>query len=235
MRLSSALRHRRRAAPPAGGRSARAAARRPTSTATPATPTRSWKKCSSRSWFLSSGQAHELLISRAFSSISTGAAAASAAARLTTGQSAAPTSGPTAMVQPGNSAPAARRTSADNAPARTAAARRRAAPAPQSGNHRMRRDSEIDGEREQRVGEGVLAEQHAVADVDEQAEQPAGAQAHQPRLPHAPEDEHQRDEIGRQRDVVPRQEIRPAARARTSRGWCSRAPAAGCAATRSSR
>ena len=54
----------------------------------------------------------------------------------------------------------------------------------------------------------MLAEQHAVADVDEQAEQPARPEAHEPGLPHAPEDEHQRDEIGHQRHVLPGQEIR---------------------------
>ncbi len=67
---------------------------------------------------------------------------------------------------------------------------------------------ERDGtEGEHRVGERVLAEQHAVAGIDQQAERPAGGQAYEARLAHAPEGEHQRDEIGRQRQVRPGQEV----------------------------
>jgi hypothetical protein len=61
----------------------------------------------------------------------------------TSGQSAAPMSGPIAICQPGNSAPAARRTSAAIACASSSSATTCRA-CPQSGNHRTRRDSVID-------------------------------------------------------------------------------------------
>src|SRR5215813_3711063 len=53
----------------------------------------------------------------------------------------------------------------------------------------------------------MLAEQHAVAGVDQQADTPGDAQADQARLAHAPEGEDQRDEVGREAQVFPRQEV----------------------------
>jgi len=62
-------------------------------------------------------------------------------------------------------------------------------------------------EGEHRIGERVLAEQHAVAGVADQAERPGDAQADEPRLAHAPEGEHERDEIGHQAQVAPGKEV----------------------------
>src|SRR6185295_3125781 len=64
----------------------------------------------------------------------------SSSSRLTNGQSAAPKRGPTAMLQPGNSAPAARRTSAEMPCAKRSSAATCSA-WPQSENQRMRRES----------------------------------------------------------------------------------------------
>ena len=54
-------------------------------------------------------------------------------------------------------------------------------------NHRMRRDSHDRDEGEHRIGERVLAEQHAVARVHQQADAPGHPQADEARLADAPE------------------------------------------------
>ena len=91
--------------------------------------------------------------------------------QVTSGQSSAPASGPTSIAQPGKPSPATTRTSSDDRLRRPAARAdvQRLQPRAEPQDAAREPDAE---EREQRVGERVLAEQHAVAGVGEQAEHP---------------------------------------------------------------